>query len=262
MSLDTPLSSAASHCASFSSTSGRSTGSSVWSTVLYTLAMSARLPVSWRKYSALAYTRMAVAGTSTPSSRKYLISRSRRTSMGSKLTLMSGSPPSSARVSSGRRSLSSPVASTRRRQSLMVSRSYSPMAAITVEYVRVMSLAASDSITTWPSERSLAMGSSMRAASPRHHATVPECGAAFELSAGASLPRAKSSLTVRRSAPYARTRSACFLWRSAAMISRSSSPSKLSSSEKVMATVEQSSKALTMTLPRRRSSSLITQRAS
>mmetsp|Transcript_14099 Transcript_14099/g.33847 ORF Transcript_14099/g.33847 Transcript_14099/m.33847 type:complete len:252 (-) Transcript_14099:1793-2548(-) len=248
---------------SFFSTSGFSTGSSERRMLLYVTTIRSRLPVCWRSVSLRWYVLAALSGTSTSSSRKYFTSRSRRTSMGSKLTRSrpSMSPPSSLASRDCLRR-SSDVDSLSLTHLSMVSRSYSSSAAVSCVYSLLISLLSSVSITSLFKPRSFSMGSLMRSTRPRTQYTAPACGGLFLLSTGSAFWLVKISCTSLRSMPYWRISSICFFSRSVLMISRSSSPSNESSSLNAVPTVTQSSNAWMMTLPRRRSSSLMTQRNS
>lgn len=110
-------------------------------------------------------------------------------------------------------------------------------------------------VSTWPIARSRSIGSCTRCSSARTQATAPLLGAAFLDSCGVVRPAVKTSFTSLRSAANALSSVRCFFSRSAAMTSRSMTPSKLSSSLKVRPTEELSSSAVPMSAARRRSNS-------
>ena len=126
----------------------------------------------------------AVSGTCSPSSRKYLVSRSSLTSPGSKLTERNAF--SVERVSSGNRSLACDEPSTSRPHSSIFWFSNSCRLATMVAYTLVTSFASSRSRIERSSCCSLSIGICTRSTSPRHHVSEPEIGGRFEAIGGVS----------------------------------------------------------------------------
>ena len=241
--------------------SGASTGSISFIIWLYICTMRSRLPVWRRKVSAFLYTSSAPMGTSRPSSRKYLTSRSRRMSAASKLTLsnMSATSPSSSSVcvSSGRLSFSTEDFSTSAPHSSTCAVSNSSNCAMTVSKSLDTSLASSRSCRLLLRPRMRAMGSVMRSRRPRHHESAPLCGGRFQVSGGRSRYSRNTSCTFLRSRAKSCTSARYLRSSSSAMVGRSSSESKESSSLKRAVTVVESSKLWLSTAARRRSNSLM-----